>query len=106
MTLYEIIVAVVAVTNLVMNLVLFAATRHKAASAKVDELRTLVERHSLDLAALTASAERAPSHDDLASVYTAVNATRHIVERLAGEMEQMNSTIRLLLQQLVQGKGK
>lgn len=106
MTLYEIIVALVAVTNLTMNLVLFAATRHKAASARVDELRVVVEGHNIDLARLKAFADGAPTHQDLGDVYGEVNTTRHLVERLAGEMEQMNANLRLLLQQLVQAKGK
>lgn len=106
MTLYEIIVAVVAVTNLVMNLVLFSATRHKAATARVDELRAIVDGYALDMARLKAHTDTAPTHQDLGDVYGEINATRHLVERLAGEMEQMNSNLRLMLQQLVQTKVK
>lgn len=117
MTPYEIIVSCVAVTNLAFTLAVFQANRGKAASAKLqelgDELRTAIAAHAREstdrvhaqdvtLASLKATADKAPNHDDLAAMYAQMNATRQQVDRLVGELDQINSNLRLLLASMVQ----
>ena len=105
MTPYEIIVACVAVTNLVFTLAVFQANRGKAAAARLAELEGRVndglQVQALQIAALRGGAEKAPSHTDLSKIYDQLNDTRSQIDTLAGSVEQMNANLRLVLAKYV-----
>lgn len=118
MTLYETIVACVAITNLVFTLAVFQANRGKAAATKLqelsdelrqaiaqqgDQLRSKVSEHDVLLAQLQGGAEKAPSHKDLADIYQQVNAARSQIDSLAGSVAQMNANLNLVLNRFVNG---
>jgi hypothetical protein len=91
---YEIIVSTIAATNLVITLAVMVASRGKAASARVDELAMRVERMDAVVAA-------APRHEDLSAIYQSLNESRQQMERLSGEVTQMNANLRMVLNQLM-----
>lgn len=116
MTPYEITVAAIAAANMLITLAVMLSNRGKAAEAKVDkmgeglkdaieEIDSRFERRlhdqALRIERLDSHAASAPKHEDLAAIYSQLNATRQQVERLAGEMDQMNANLRLMLNQLM-----
>ncbi|MFM2056063.1 MAG: hypothetical protein RLY71_448 [Pseudomonadota bacterium] len=116
MTTYETFIASIAATNLLITLAVMLSNRSKAAATKVDEmgaaLKDAIEAidssfeqrlhdQALRIERLDSHAASAPKHEDLAAIYTQLNATRQQVERLAGEMDQMNANLRLMLNQLM-----
>jgi hypothetical protein len=91
---YEIIVSAIAATNLLITLAVMIASRGKAAAARVDELALRVER-------MDAIVSQAPKHEDLSAIYESLNVSRQQMERLSGEVTQMNANLRMVLSQLM-----
>ena len=43
----------------------------------------------------------APRHEDLSAIYQSLNESRQQMERLSGEVTQMNANLRMVLNQLM-----
>lgn len=103
MTLYEIIIACIACTNLALTLGALHAARQKAATARLNLLETDVRgqltAHADALHKLQTAAEGAIDHDHLEAVYGRLNAIAEQVHQMVGSQEQMNALLRQLLAQ-------
>lgn len=101
MTKYEIMIAVIAITNLVLALFTFASNREKAGADKLAALeKTMREelgKHAAELRHLQAVAGRALNDEHLRDVYRDLKVISGQVNKLVGEQEQMNHLLRQLL---------
>jgi len=102
-TTYELAITTVAVVNLVLNLSLFQANRHKASTERVERMRSDIDDHALRLARIDAHLQNSPSHDHLSEIYEQLNRTRDQVGRMAGELEQVNRNLQMLLNHQLKG---
>lgn len=104
MTQYEVIIACVACTNLVLTLLGLYSGRHKATTARIEALeralRDELAAHDNDLTALKTARGAAITHDHLADVYKTVNTMARQLDTMAGEQQAMN----LMLRQMVAAK--
>jgi uncharacterized protein YoxC len=109
MTPYEMIIAAVAVCNLILTLRVLASNKHKAGEARLNDLeaalRTRLEQHETRLTQLATLLDKVPTHDDLGDVYTELNKTTQAVSHLTGAVQQMDASLRLLMQQLIHRRG-
>lgn len=103
MSYYEIIIACVAMTNLMLTLLSLRASHTKAATARLDAMETRLHgrltAHDEELAVLTAAVKAAVSQDHLAKMYRDINTLSAQVHVLVGEQRQMNDNLRQLLAQ-------
>jgi preprotein translocase subunit SecF len=101
MTKYEALVAVVALTNLVLALFTFFSNRAKAGADKLAALektvRTDLQKQAEELQELRAIANKALNEDHLKDVYNDLKGIAGQVNRMVGEQEQMNHLLRQLL---------
>lgn len=107
MSQYEIIIACVAMTNLILTLATLSAARAKAATTRIDALETTVmsrlHRHDEEIQRLRANGEVAVTHEHLAELYRDIKALSQQVHNLAGNQQQMNELLRQLLAKELRG---
>ena len=100
---YEILITVVALTNLVLALFTFVSNREKAGADKLAALeksmRADLLKQSVELQELRNVANRALNEDHLRDVYSDLKAIAGQVNKMVGEQEQMNQLLRQLLSQ-------
>lgn len=116
MSTYELIVSAIAATNLIITLAVMISSRGKAAAARVDELRAAIDEGiaaldrktatrgnelALRIERIDAVVAQAPKHEDLSVIYQSLNESRQQMERLSGEVTQMNANLRMVLNQLM-----
>lgn len=103
MSLYEIIIACVAGTNLTLTLLSLRASLAKAATARLDALETEVfdrlADHDEALARITAQIDGSVTHDHLAEVYRDIKGISQQVHNLVGQQGQITDLLRQLLAQ-------
>jgi hypothetical protein len=79
--------------------------RNKATNDRIERLETETQKrfgqHSDRIARLEVILEKAPTHDDLGILYEKLNETGNLVSRMAGQIDQMNDNVRLLLHNMV-----
>ena len=112
MSVYEILIACVALANLLLALSTLHAARQKAASARLDSFEVATDHRlaaadrrlvAIDgaLHRLKALSEVAITHDHLTAVYNDLKGISQQVHTLLGQQQQMNDNLRLLLAKLV-----
>lgn len=115
-SLYELVIGCIALINVAMTIAVLMSNRHKAAAAKLELMRTDMERsidglstelrgavsgHATRLERLDVHVTRMPSHGDLARIYTEVNAVRDKVSNVQGELRGINDNLRLITARLL-----
>lgn len=78
----------------------------KRSDKTADKLRALenqVVQLKVDVEKIQAAAESAPTHNDLAKVYEAVNKTNETVHQLVGENRRQSETLHLIHSFLLNG---
>ena len=114
MSVYEILIACVAMANLALALSTLHAARQKAATARLDAFEVATDHRlaatdrrlvAIDdaLHRLRALAEVAITHEHLSEVYRDLKGISQQVHTLLGQQQQMNENLRLLLAQQVRG---
>ena len=101
----EILVTAVGITNVLFNLANLMLTRSKASEDKLAGLAAQLVAVSTRVESLSSRAETAPSHGDLGKIYDALNVTRSELSGIAGQMDQMNANLRLLLTRQMDASG-
>ena len=75
--------------------------KNKATNDRIDtlvaDLQTRLRLQAEAISRMDALINVVPTHDDLGKLYRELNETSQQVSRMAGEMSQMNSNMRLLL---------
>lgn len=67
-----------------------------------DEFDSRMDEQDKTIAHLRGLAERAPTHSDLAQLYEKVNTTAQNVSSIAGQMQGMNDTLKLILHRIAE----
>lgn len=79
-------------------------SKNKAATDRMDaietDLKSRLTQHSERIGRHDVMFAVVPTHDDLGKLYRELNETANQVSRLAGEMSQMNDSLRMLLQNM------
>ncbi|MDR1995120.1 hypothetical protein [Azonexus sp.] len=65
-----------------------------------DDIGGKLDSHIQRITKLETSSEKAPSHADLAKVYTSINELASTVNQLVGENRVQSNTLRLILNQI------
>lgn len=103
MTQYEIIIAVVATTNLVLTLISLRAARAKVAESRLlaleESLRKELREHQEKLRAIDLASAQSLNYTHLNAVYVDLKAVAAQVATLVGQQETMNELLRQLLGQ-------
>lgn len=99
--------AAVACGNFVLSLSSFYLARQRVTSDRLNtlevQMREQLAEHGQRIAAMAASAESAVTHEHLAQVYGDIKAIAAQINNLAGQQQQMNDNLRLVLARLTQG---
>ena len=98
--------AAVAAGNFLLSLATWYSGRHKAAAAELEAFKNAVReqfgQQARQLAVLESDGENAIGHEHLAEVYRDIKAIAAQINTLAGQQQQMNDNLRLLLARVVQ----
>ncbi|MCV2359647.1 hypothetical protein LNV08_11770 [Paucibacter sp. TC2R-5] len=103
MTFYEIIIACVALSNLLLTLLSLRASHTKAATARLDSmeasLKTRLDGHDDELANQAALLKTTITYEHLADVYREIKDLAEQVHTMLGEQRQITQLLRQLLSQ-------
>lgn len=98
----------VAVGNFLLGLSAWHNARHKAATARLEafeaDTRAVLGNHAQQITRLKAEAKMAITRADLAEVYQDIKALAEQVHTLAGQQQEANGNLRLLVARLVRGE--
>lgn len=98
--------AAVALGNFLLSVSSFYLARHRVTTDKLNQLevqmRSQFAAHGERIAGLAATAESAITHDHLAEVYGDIKGIAAQINNLAGQQQQMNDNLRLMLARLTQ----
>jgi hypothetical protein len=98
----------VAVGNFLLGLSAWHNARHKAATARLEsfeaDTRAVLGNHAQQITRLKAEAKSAITHTHLSEVYQDIKGLAEQVHTLAGQQQEANSNLRLLVARLVRGE--
>ena len=101
------VLAAVSAGNLALSISTWAAARHKAGAALLDEIKRdlngQLQQQADALHRLQGQMDSSVTHDHLAEVYSDIKGIAQQLHILMGQQQQMNENLRLLLAQLVRG---
>lgn len=103
------VLAAVSAGNLALSISTWAAARHKAGAALLDEIKRdlngQLQLQADALHRLQGQMDSSVTHDHLAEVYRDIKGIAEQLHTLMGQQQQMNENLRLLLAQLVRGNA-
>jgi predicted GTPase len=108
MTTYEIVIALVAITNLTLTLLALLRARSMAATSRInaleEDLRRELKAHTRELNEMKVATQGALSREHLDDVYGDLKNISQQVHQMVGQQSQMNELLRQLVgQQLRHG---
>jgi len=89
---------------------LYLTNRHRVTNERISALENdmdgRLDTHSDRIAEIEGRIAAMPTHNDLAKLYDKLNRVAESSSRMEGELKGINDTLRLLLAQQVQHRGK
>ena len=85
---------------------LYLEHRSDKTNGRIDQVETTLEGHGIQLAAISANASNAPTHNDIGDLHNRVTDLSRNVSSLAGEFSGVKTVLNLIHQHLLNRDSK